>query len=190
LTYLLGENEYPAGSEINGLSREEMAQFLRRHGGPDRPSADYFGGEIYAARQDVTRRISARAQALWPEVLEQGPDAPREEAHLLSMLYAFDGIQPGTANRFIRRMWTTFRHHNLSVTDRELTLWHLPAEKKTGFVRLFANVTAMPGLHPSDDAEAMGLSFANYAKTLGWPRRGASKLVRDLGLKVLEKVRA
>jgi len=188
LTYLLGDDEYAADSGINGLSREQMAQFLRRHGGPDQASADYFGGEIYAARQDITRRLSARTRAIWPDVQDQGPDAPREEAHLLSTLYALDKIEPGTANRFIRRMWTTFRHHNLGAGDRELTLWHLPAEKTTGFRELFADVTALPGLHPSDDAEAMGLSFANYARTTGWPRRRASKLVRDLGVKVRQKL--
>jgi hypothetical protein len=188
LTYLLGEDEHPADASINGLSREGMAQFLRRHGGPNRPAADYCGGEIYAARQDVTRRLSARVRALWPDVLEQGPDAPREEAHLLSILYVLDGIELGTANPFIRRMWTTFRHHNLYTGDRELTLWHLPAEKKTGFGDLFAQVTALPGLNPRHDAEAMGLSFPNYARTMGWPRRRAGKFVRDLGLKVREKV--
>ena len=69
-----------------------------------------------------TRRLSARVRAFWPDVLEQGPDAPREEAHFLSMLYVLDVKQLGTANPFLRRMWTTFRHHNLYAGDRELTL--------------------------------------------------------------------
>ena len=72
----------------------------------------------------------------------------------------------------LRRMRTTFRHHNLDAGDE--LLWHLPAEKKTGFGDLFAQVTAPPCLNPRHDAEAMGLSFPNYARTMGWPRRRAS----------------
>src|SRR5579871_2560804 len=106
--YFLGEDEHPGDEAINGLSRAGMARFLATHGGPLRGTTPYYGGEIYAARQDITCRIADRFAMLWPLVLGHVSDAPREEAHLLSILYALDGIENCEGNRFIRRMWTTF----------------------------------------------------------------------------------
>lgn len=189
LTYQMGLIEYGETQPINGLTRQQMARFMAAHGGPAVDATPYYGGEIYAARQDVTELISARARALWPIVVQEPEDAPREEAHFLSILYAMEGIAGGTANRFIRRMWTTFQHHNLEASDADLSVWHLPAEKKTGFADLFAGIAAVPGCHPARDAVKLGLTAANYRRLMGWPRRGPTKLVRDLSLKIMEKVR-
>lgn len=189
LTYLLDHTEYPETADINGITRQQMGRFLSEHGGPRADRTDYFGGEIYAATQAMTERIAARARALWPSVVDGADNAPREEAHLLSIIYALEGLAPGTADRFIRRMWTSFQHHNLKAEDAGLTVWHLPVEKKTGFADLFARIVAKPGLHPARDAAAMGLTPDSYARLMGWPRRSPRKLVRDLGLKIMEKVR-
>lgn len=189
LTYLLDDADYTGASMINGLSGEGMARFVARHGGPVEAATPYCGGEIYAATQALTRRFAERAKALWPDVSSQAADAPREDGHMLSVLYALERVKIGTARGFIRRLWTTFHFHNLAPGDRDLTIWHLPAEKKTGFADLFAQVTANPALHPGRDGAAMGLTYANYARVMGYPRRGAVKLVRDLSLKIIEKLR-
>ncbi|MFM5924090.1 MAG: hypothetical protein ACKOPG_07905 [Novosphingobium sp.] len=188
LTYELGGDEHPEDSAINGLSRAEMALFLAAQGGAELADIPYFGGEIFAASIEVTRRIAMRGKALWPQVLCQVPNAPREEAHLLSIIYALEGIKRGTANAFIRRMWTTFHHHNLARSDRDLAIWHLPAEKKTGFADMFASIAASPHLHPARDQAGLGLTREHYARAMGWPRRRPWKLVRDLGLKLVEKL--
>lgn len=189
LTYLLDDADYTGTSMINGLSGEGMARFVARHGGPVADAIPYCGGEIYAATQGMTLRFAERAKALWPDVSSQAPDAPREDGHMLSVLYALERVEIDTAKGYIRRLWTTFHFHNLLPADRELTIWHLPAEKKTGFADLFAQITANPALHPAHDAAAMGLTYANYAHVMGYPRRGPVKLVRDLSLKVIEKLR-
>jgi hypothetical protein len=189
LTYELGDDEHPLGDPINGLSREQMAQFLAAHGGPKRSATPYFGGEIFAANLAATRRIAARARSLWPAVITQTPHAPKEEAHLLSIIYAAEGIAAGTANRFIRRMWTTFHHHNLAASDLDLAIWHLPAEKKTGFADLFARISAKPEIDPRTDGMQLGLTVPAYSRDMGWPRRRPWKLMRDLALKLAEKLR-
>lgn len=188
LTYELGDDEHAIGSAINGLSREGMARFLHRHGGPQLDQTPYFGGEVYAATLAVTRQVAARAKALWPDVVAHAPDAPREEAHLLSIIYALEGIAPGTGNAFIRRMWTTFHHNNLAASDNSLAIWHLPAEKKTGFADLFALIAAAPGADPAAERDRLGLNRASFARLMGWPRRRPAKFVRDLALKVREKL--
>lgn len=136
----------------------------------------------------MTRRLHAGAPAMWPAALAYLADSPREEAQFLSILYAREGLTAGTADPFIRRLWTTFHPHNLSGTDAALTIWYLPAEKKTGFAELFARIPAKPQLSPRSDAAAMGLTFDDCSRCMGWPRRRPLKLLRDLGRKVREKV--
>ena len=181
LTYLLGEDEYPAASEINGLSRQSMARFLEANGGPSRTEIPYFGGEIYAANLATSAQVIEIAERLWPQVQAHAPDAPREEAHLLSVIYAQLGIPGGTADPFIRRMWTTFNHHNLQASDRDLTIWHLPAEKRTGFRDLFSQITQSADMRTA-------LTPAAFGHHMGYPRRRPAKLARDLSLKVAEKL--
>jgi len=188
LTYLLDDHPEAQDGPINGLDGDGMARFVARHGGPVEARTPYCGGEIYAASQAMTERFAARATQLWPEIRDQAADAPREDGHMLSVLFALERCPIGTANGFIRRLWTTFHYHNLAPADRDLTIWHLPAEKKTGFCDLFAKVTADPGLHPSQDAARMGLTFKSYARLMGWPRRSLRKLLRDGALKVAEKL--
>lgn len=65
-------------------------------------------------------------------MLRQPADAPKEEAHLLSVIYALLGYELATANRFIQRMWTNFLHNNLRAGDEAFTIWHLPREKRSG----------------------------------------------------------
>lgn len=194
LTYFLGHDEHPEGEAINGLTRAGMAEFLAANGGPRLGSTPYFGGEIYAASAALTRAISARARALWPQVMTQAAAAPREEAHFLSILYALEGVgldrgSGDTANRFIRRMWTTFHHNNLAAADRDLSIWHLPAEKRTGFADLFAMITRDASLHPARNAAAMGLHQQCYDRVMGFPRRSLRKFVRDFSLKLREKLK-
>jgi len=189
LTYRIDNDEYPPGSVINGRSEADLARFLAAEGGPALAEVSYCGGEIYAASAALNRALSARAAALWPMVMAQGEYAPLEEAHLLSVLYAAEILTSSSANPFIRRMWTTFHFHNLRSADRDLALWHLPAEKRTGFADLFRRITRNPLWHPARDGIAMGLTQPVYDRLMGYPRRPARKFVRDIRLKLREKLK-
>ena len=187
LTYTLGDDEYLPDADINGITRAQMAAFLREHGGTELARVPYHGGEIYAATHATTEQIYERACALWPELLSGDNDAPREEAHLLSVIYAALGIPFETANPFIRRMWTTFQHNNLTTTDQALSIWHLPAEKKTGFAEAFG---ALVQAGPNADLARLRslLTLGAYKSYFGFPRRRPTKLLADLTLKVREKL--
>lgn len=186
LTYEIGFDEHPEAEEINGVSRAALARFLStmRDGVPD--TIPYFGGEFFAATHGEVVKLSESLKLVWPKILRLEPDAPKEDGHMLSILFALRGHRPGTANPFIRRMWTTFKHNNLRPEDAGLTLWHLPAEKKTGFAELFQRIShpiAVPA--PAD----LGLDLATYRRALGVPRRRPVKFARDLSAKILEKLR-
>ena len=98
-----------------GLFREEWRDFFVDTAAPT--GLPLSTAAAKSMRPVRTSPSGARVHALWPDVLEQGPDAQREEAHLPSMLYVLEGIELGTANPFLRRMRTTFRHHNLDAGD-------------------------------------------------------------------------
>ncbi|MFP1133298.1 hypothetical protein [Asticcacaulis sp. W401b] len=188
LTYCFSESEYKEAEPINGRTRQQMAAFCTAQGGVVGRSVDYDGGEIYAARQDVTERLVSRVRSIWPKVIAGEPNAPLEEAHLLSILYALEGIEQGTANPYIRRMWTTFKHNNLSLNDSSLTLWHLPSEKKTGFADLFAKIASVSQETRADPRKMEFLNYETYSNFMGWPKRKPQKLLRDLFLKIREKI--
>ena len=82
-----------------------------------------------------------------------------------------------------------FPTESLAWASAQLALKSKGTPSQTGFADLFAQVTANPSLHPARDGAGMGLTFANYAKVMGYPRRGLVKLVRDLSLKIIEKLR-
>ena len=138
--------------------------------GIDRPPPEaappYTGGEIVAATGATLRRLDALAGPLWAEMLRRhAAGLPRfyEESHALSFLYYALDILDGTANPFIRRIWTTLPESRPGAgdggsdarpTDLALTLWHVPAEKRTGFRHLFEEVmrprSAFWALAPGD----------------------------------------
>ena len=188
LTLPMGEDDHPEGQPINGITREQLARFAGNFGSLDRSRIEYCGGEILAVDRPTGARILDHFDTMWPTVMAEAPCAPREEAHLLSAIYSLERIAMGTAEPFIRRMWTTFRHNNLRPQDEILSIWHLPAEKRTGFADLFRSIAAHANLDPRTDTREMGLTFASYASCMGWPRRRPRKFVRDLGLKLRERL--
>jgi hypothetical protein len=188
LSYVHDLDAYPAGSEINGLTREALAGFATRHGGPPAATMVYCGGEIYAATLDASTRIAARTRSLWPAIVAGEEGAPKEEAHLLSILYTMEGYRLGTADPYIKRMWTTFQHNTVHPADLDLPIWHLPAEKKSGFVELFADMRGRDLEHaaPTD----LDLRPQRLARMFGIPKRSAGKLVRDFSAKLIERAKA
>ncbi len=186
LTYLLDEHEYGATEPINGLSRQGMARFVNKIGGNSGESNPYFGGEIFAATRNEIERLAGQIAPIWMRVLASEEDAPKEEAHLLSILYAMNGYEIGTANSFIKRMWTSFRHANVEASDFDLTIWHLPSEKKFGFRDLFCKLTAGQG--DCRDPAAVGFCPDAYGMAMGVPRRNSAKLIRDVGAKLRERL--
>ncbi len=186
LTYDVGlEPDLPE----HGLSLREMgglyAEVLDALG-IDRPPPEapppYTGGEIVAATGATLRRLDALAGPMWAEMLRRhAAGLPRfyEESHALSFLYYALDILDGTANPFIRRIWTTLEEgSDARPTDLSLALWHVPAEKRTGFRHLFEEV-----VRPQSTfwALAPGDAFRRHVGSfLGVPHTCLGALARDL----------
>ncbi|WP_347302309.1 hypothetical protein V5740_09870 [Croceibacterium sp. TMG7-5b_MA50] len=184
VSYVHDLDAYPAGTPINGVMREDLARFMARHGGPVQDTIVYCGGEIFCATLPAMRRIAEQVPPLWQAILAGEPDAPKEEAHLLSLLYIIDGYPLGNGDAFIKRMWTTFKYHDVVPGDERLAIWHLPAEKRSGFPDLFARLVAH-GLEKKAPAE-LAVSREEMGRIFGIPRRSPSKWLRDVRSKVAE----
>lgn len=178
LTY---ELDLPPDFSMNGLTRTQMMQVFAAIGNEAiQHPPKYFGGEWFGSRGTEIARVAGAADAVWQACLqrfEQRLPKFNEEAHLLSYLYYCLNYSPGTANPFIRQIWTSRRFYNADRQDFDLTIWHVPAEKLYGFKRLFTHVCnecspfwTIP----------VGDAFAQYLGThLGIPRRTPTKLMLD-----------
>lgn len=182
------ELDYPHRAEINGLTTEQMAGFLADHSSVESHAVPYCAGEFIAASSGTITRIVQTAKELWPAVIEQGPTSPREEAHFLSIIYAKEGIVPGTGNPFIKRMWTAFSYNNVTKSDLDKTIWHLPAEKRTGFADLFPHVATCSSHDLREMPQKLGLGTVTYSKFFGIPRRRVIKFTRDASRKLRDKL--
>jgi hypothetical protein len=139
---LLYTIDYGASYPINGLSRLELAQIARELD-PAFPADtfSYCGGEIVCCLGSELPAIAQLARRAYLASLDRhaaGLKKFNEEAHLLSYVYQALGYRTHTANPFIKRIWTDRnRFCNVDGSERDLVLWHLPAEKTSGFVKAF-----------------------------------------------------
>ena len=185
----------------NGLTPEATATLwadldreLDAPGGSAREAAcgpTYHGGEIVAATGAMLRHIDALAGPLWAELMRRhatGRPKFNEEAQALTYLYERLGVARGTANPFLRRIWTTLvGYSDVQPSDLDLVVWHLPAEKRYGLRRLFADVMDESSPFWRLDGDAWR---SHLAGRLGVPRRTLGKLARDVPTAVRDKLRA
>ena len=171
----------PLDENINGLTQRDMKQVFEELGQPcPAEAAKYYGGEFFAATSEVIHQLAGEVEPLWEISLarfQEGKLKFNEEAHFLSYLYAKLGYTDGLANSYIGRIWTGFKYRNTTPEDFNLTIWHVPAEKKHGIKRLF------PQIIRSDSpfwTVAPGPEFARYvAGYLGIPSSSLLKKSRD-----------
>lgn len=135
---------YDSEQIVNGLNRKMMDELYESFfGEPSHGTLAYCGGELFAATKHHIQQISEKIDVLWNKnSIEQESNRPfcHEEAQFLSLLYHKMGFYEGTANQYIKRIWTSPRFHNFDQDDRNLVIWHLPAEKRLGLQDIFQDV--------------------------------------------------
>lgn len=178
------QKEYEVGQLINGLSHRKMQEIVEQNF-DTRPYApvQYHGGEFFAATRDYCKDIVGSFDALWAQSCLEARqrDSIKEEAHFLSILAESRSIKHSTANGIIRRMWTHFEDFNIVDDDLDLVIWHVPAEKRYGFRRLWQWLSQSGRDWNSFSAEEVNQITTRY---MGIPRRDARKFALD----VVEKI--
>ena len=192
LTYDLG---LPEDGAQNGLTLHEMGALYADlapvlGGAAPEAAPPYVGGELVAATGAVLGRIDALAAELWPETLRRhaaGLPTFNEEAQALSWVYHRLGIPYGTANPYLRRIWTTLlRGDDARAPDLDLTVWHVPGEKRYGLRRVFAEAVD----HGSPFWTLPGDAWRDHVGgQLGLPGRSLRKLALDVPVAVRDKLR-
>jgi hypothetical protein len=127
--------------DFNCCTKEQMHEIYVAMGFPlDEEVPKHFGAELIAGNGKELRTFFKELREVWSTSMMlytlQQPKFNYEE-YMLSFLYNKLGIQSGTANLWLKRIWTTPIFRNSGVENFNLDIWHLPSEKQHGFKRLF-----------------------------------------------------
>ncbi len=152
------EITYAPGQAALGLTLAEMATFFSELG--ERPivgEAPYAGGELLLGERDRLAQLLPLVEQIWDESLRRFERGERirvnTEEHVLSFALGQLGWTGGTANPFVRRIWTKSPpDRNIQGDERSLVLWHALTEKGRGLDRLFEDaVQGHPALARADE---------------------------------------
>lgn len=140
---------------VNGITLQQMTELYADCYGtqPQRPIS-YYGGEFIALRGDTVGRVNEAYGPLWQFNLQRFHDALsklNEEALFFSVLAEHLHIRNDIANRYVKRLWTSPGYNNVRPGDEQLSVWHLPYEKKRGLYRLFRLLSAHPEITDETD---------------------------------------
>jgi hypothetical protein len=177
LAYILSDDQ---DEIINGIKVSELSKLYEKLSG-EKSSREigYLGGEFLVISGNSLKKFHQLSESYYSKNWEfavKGETFFREEAHLFSIVSAHFKLDVG-GDQVISRIWTqpwTFR----SIPDNleELIFWHLPAEKKTGFRRIYR--TLRVGQYRNFRQDEF---FEKYVRELvGVPRYSLSKLLRDM----------
>lgn len=147
----------------------------------------YYGGEFFALRGDVVKKVNKAYQELWAYNLSLFKDnLPKlnEEALFFSVLAEHLNIRNNIANKYIKRMWTSPQYNNVTKADEKLAIWHLPYEKKRGLYRLFKLLAHTPTI------ENEALFWQKAALYTGIPTVSFRKKLADWEIAILRKLKS
>jgi hypothetical protein len=127
-------HDWPDEYVANGLSCIEFNRIVEKLAPQSNCSINYWcGGEYFGFNYDVLKRFNLIAGDLFSRNFELDKPLITEE-HLFTMIFLLlsEGKE-SLANSFIRRIWTGKNYNNVSSSDEQLSIVHLPAEKVDGF---------------------------------------------------------
>lgn len=170
-----------ADDEINGWSRTDLKTIYPQLGIQELPDAPhYYGAELIAANSENIQKLADEIDAIWKTSLARfQAEQPKfnTEEQMLSFAYYKLGCATGSANPYIKRIWTSPRFHNTCEEDLSLDIWHLPSEKRYGIKRLFEQV-----INPKSQfwQLLLGKPLTQYtARYLGLPKPTLTKRLLD-----------
>lgn len=171
---------------LRNLGLAQMEEFYTSCYG-ERPSSPmaYYGGEFIGLRTDAVHGVNREFPVVWQFNFNLPADTARlhEEAHIFSVLAERLHLRYATANRYVKRLWTTPIYNNVSPGDEKLSVWHLPSEKKFGLYRLYRILERDKGIL---DEQRFWAKAGTYC---GIPHIGWGKKACDFILTLKEKLK-
>ena len=185
---LLYTIDYDINHKINGLTRLELLDISKEMNSSLTVDEFVFSGSemICCLGAEIPKIAEEGRRAYMTSLVryERGEAKFNEDGHLFSYVYHVLGYKNGTANAYIKRIWTDRSvHSNIDGSEDGLTMWHLPGEKKNGFRKVFASfreIDSIWQLTTSDFARSYRLEEPISAKILRYLRTGARAVYRLL----------
>lgn len=112
----------------------------------------WYGGEVIGGHPRHFKQIAEELSTLFPQIMNDydagkthsfanGKSIFDNDEFISSYIYNKLPIEVFDIwNVFLRRMWTSPIHTDITTTDFDLPIWHLPAEKETGLSLLFREI--------------------------------------------------
>ncbi len=184
--------DFSENYELHGVTGNDMRQISSDLGLKLEKNPYYSGGELLFAKGSFFHHVAQDFPTLYQNLMErhqQNEIKFNEEAHVLSYYYYKLKADIGGMNGYIKRMWTNRNYYrNVLPEDSNLTIWHLPNEKRVGIDRLFQMINEGKSLR--------SLAQIEYHKLLEDSLLMASnhkwdyyKLLKGTGYKVLRKLK-
>lgn len=179
--YLGYDTGFPAEWKSNNVSRNDLKNLYEEiNGAKDNEVPVYFGGEIYGVHgKDRLLTYYQTAKDMFnisTTKWEQRDVKFNTEEHLFSCVLWKLGLKNGNANSHIKRMWTRARYRNIKRSDIDFSIWHVPAEKAYGMMKLskevFTNHSKFWTTNVTDLPQYIG-------KYVTIPRRSISRYIGD-----------
>lgn len=162
LTYVVSHEE---NYEIHGVSGNQMRQISRELGLVLDKNPFYSGGELLFAKGTFFKAVADDFPKLYANLIKRHKLHRikfNEEAHVLSYYYYKLNAEIGAMDGHIKRMWTNRNYfRNIKQKDKELTIWHLPNEKRNGIHKLFSQIASGFDLKTIPEQEYKDLLYKN-----------------------------
>lgn len=138
---LLYTIDYPVDKKSNGLSTLDVRELATEMTGKPSEHLSYEGGEFLCMKGHVLPEFLRKGREVFNwSLLRFADKLPKfnTEEHTFCVVYWMLGLEPFTGNKYIKRLWTDLSSSvNIEAGDEQRMLWHLPAEKKNGFIKYF-----------------------------------------------------
>jgi len=174
--------DYPPDTEINGLSRMARRAIFEEAAGYQTCEVPvHVGGEFLGLSGRSAAAVASACRDIWIQQLRrfsEGRSVLPTEEHILSYAAWRLGLDVGGADKYCRRIWTSYGYTTSAKSDLSLAVWHLPAEKQYSLRRLWLALARNRGpLSGPMRAQRLG----DLARRCGIPQRSAGKRMLDLG---------
>jgi len=137
--YLVG---YDPQHVINGINIIQMQELYTRFYN-EKTAVQYYGGEFIGIKGGYLNPLLEEYRLLWKknyELYKEKQIKLNEEAHFLSLLYHKLNLANSSGNKYIKRIWNGLNYNNVQPDDQSLSIYHLPAQKTTGFPYFFNRI--------------------------------------------------
>lgn len=135
------EPGYPVNMVANGQSRASLTLALSYMSGHMiAPPIPLYGGELYAFTAQALPGLAQRIAAFWAWMKADGVKIFGDhltEEHVMSVVLAQSADTVHSASRLVKRIWTASVFSTVDGSESAIPVWHLPSEKKKGFVKLY-----------------------------------------------------